>query len=215
VNKRYLLNFGDSWAHGADAGLGNRYCDIIAERWNYTLMDYSIASTSATRMILQLQDFLTTVYTPGQHYVALFFVTAQERQLLFTEAGQPREMHVQHDVEYYTKFYSSRLGALTLNTSIITLQAMCRHYNIRDHYMLGWQYPVLWSTVDHSKFYSAGHSNAVNIIMGTDLKCNFYEIDLAGHPGFVNRHPSADGHRSIAWAWGQAIVDCDQAQSNN
>jgi hypothetical protein len=213
MTKPTLLNFGDSWAHGADVAPGERYADIMAAWWDYDLIDYSMASTSATRMILQLQEFLTTVYTPGQDYVALFFVTAQERQLLFTEAGQPREMHVQHDSEYYAQFYTSRLGTLTLNTTLIALQAMCRHYNIRDYYMLGWQYPVLWPTVDHSKFYAAGQLNAVNAIMGTDIKCNFHQIDVDQHPGFVNGHPSAAGHQSIARLWMRAVVQYDQAQS--
>ena len=191
MNKGSLLNFGDSWAHGAGVEPAERYADIMAQRWDYPLLDYSQPSTSAARMILQLQTFLDTAYTPGKDYTALFFITAQERQLLFSDTGEPREMHVQSqsDRDYYSEYYTSRLGTLVLNTTLITLQAMCRHYYIKDYYMLGWQYPVLWPTVDTSKFYAGARSNAVNIILNSEHKINFHEINTDAHPGFVHGHP--------------------------
>jgi hypothetical protein len=199
---QYLLNFGDSWAHGADAGFLNRYANQMAEKLNRSVLDYSLPSTSAPRMILELQNFLQTEYNPQVHYIALFFITAQERQLIFKNNGEPRELHVSDgsNDDYYRKYYATRLGNFTLNTSIITLQSMCRKYNIQDHYMLGWQYPILWPEVDTSKFYNSGQTNALDIILGTDTKSKLHEIN-ALHPGFINGHPSIDGHQIIANKW--------------
>ena len=197
---QYLLNFGDSWAHGADAGFLNRYANQMAEKLNRPVLDYSQPSTSAPRLILQLQTFLQTEYNPQVHYIALFFITAQERQLLFRNNGEPRDLHVQGDSDYYGKYYTTRLGNFTLNTTIITLQAMWRKYNIQDHYMLGWQYPILWPEVDTGKFYNSGQTNALDLILGTDTKSKLHEVD-ALHPGFINGHPSIDGHQIITNKW--------------
>lgn len=197
---RYVLNFGDSWAHGSEAGYSHRYCDIIANYFAATLLDYSEPSTSCARMILQMQDFLSHAYDPRQQYRALFFVTAEQRQLLFRESGAPREMHVNQEPEYYSKFYAARLGQMTLNTTIITLQTMCRRYSIQDHYMLGWQYPVLWPEVDTARFYAGGKINALDIIVDPSSQCAIHKVDPA-HPGFVNGHPSRAGHAAVAAAW--------------
>ena len=152
-------------------------------------------------MITQLQQFLESRYDPNNQYTALFFITAQERQLLFRENGEPREMHVQEEGTYFGMFYTNRLGNFSLNTAIITLQAMCSKYNINDHYILGWQYPALWPEVDKNKFYDNGNTNAMNIINGDNVRKRFDQLELTNHLGYTNGHPSIVGHRRIAHAW--------------
>jgi hypothetical protein len=201
MNNRYILNFGDSWAHGYDAGYENSYAHIMSKTLNLRLLDFSIPSTSASRMIVELQNFLQNNYDPNNSYTALFFITAQERQLLFRDNGNPRDMHVTEDGDYYGKYYTNRLGNFSLNTTVITLQTICTKYNINDYYMLGWQYPTLWPEVNTAKFYNHGNTNALNIIMNDPTKFNFYELDLDNHPGFITRHPSAQGHQLIANSW--------------
>ena len=201
MNNHYLLNFGDSWAHGADAGYEKRYATLMAQKLNMTLIDYSIPSTSAPRMVVELQQFLQNSYNPNNFYTALFFITAQERQLLFTENGTPRDLTINNDAEYYKKFYTSRLGNYTLNTTIITLQVLCQKYNIKDYYLLGWLKPTLWAEVDIGRFYNNGRTNALNVILQDSSNINFYGVDLTDHPGFINGHPSIIGHQRISDEW--------------
>ena len=201
MNNQYLLNFGDSWAHGYDAGHENSYANIMSKTLDLRLLDFSIPSTCVSRMIVELQNFLQNNYDPNNSYTALFFITAQERQLLFRDNGNPREMQLNEDGSYYEEYYTNRLGNFSLNTAVITLQTMCAKYNISDHYILGWQYPTLWSAVNMAKFYNHGNTNALNIIMNDLTKLNFYELDLVDHPGFIERHPSVQGHQLIANSW--------------
>lgn len=200
MNKNYLLNFGDSWSHAADAGREYGFSKLIAAELNLSWQDYSVPSSSVPRMVLELQNFLEVGYDPECNYTALFFVTAQERQLLFDSNGDPREMHVNDDRSYYAEYYNHRLGNFTLNTSIITLQSICRRYKINDHYLLGWQLPVLWPGVDVKKFYNNGQSNAVD--MFDSNKKDLYELIRQAHPCLrSDGHPSIEGHRQIAKHW--------------
>ena len=200
MDNHYLLNFGDSWAHGMDAGVGHRYADLMSTRLNMSLLDYSIPSTSASRMVVELQNFLQTGYDPQMSYTALFFITAQERQLLFKDNGDPCDLQINNEEDYYKKYYTNRLGNFTLNTAIITLQTMCKKYGIRDYYMLGWQYPILWPAVDTNKFYDNGKTNALDIILKTGTKSKIHLLDI-DHAGLVNGHPSIAGHSTITNMW--------------
>ena len=201
-NSDYLLNFGDSWAHGGDVEKEQRYSHLLSCSLRLTLKDYSVSSSSAGNMILQIQNFLKTDYNPNHNYTALFFITAQERQLMFDNNGNPVDYHPSHQGEYYQKHYNHRLGNHNLNTTMITLQAMCRRYKIKDYYLLGWQLPMLWHEVDVTKFYDYGRSNAINMMAGPDA--NLIDMMTESHPGLIsstNGHPSKDGHRKIYEEW--------------
>lgn len=199
----FLLNFGDSWAHGGDVENDQRYCYLLSCSLRKPLKDYSVPSSSAGRMILQLQEFLNKDYDPNHSYTALFFVTAQERQLLFDSNGNPVDLLPQHDGEYYLKFYNNRAGNFYLNNTLITLQAMCRRYKINDHYLLGWQLPTLWHEVDVTKFYDNAQSNALNIFAGSDAP-SLIDLMTQNHHCLIsstNGHPNKEGHRMISEQW--------------
>jgi hypothetical protein len=199
----FILNFGDSWAHGGDVERDQRYCYLLSCSLRKQLKDYSVSSSSAGNMILQLQEFLNNDYDPNHSYTALFFVTAQERQLLFDKQGRPVDLSPQSDSEYYLKYYNNRLGNFSLNNTLITLQAMCRRYKIDDYYLLGWQLPTLWHEVDVTKFYDHAQSNALNMMAGPDAP-SLIDLMTQGHRCLVsptNGHPSKEGHRMIYEHW--------------
>lgn len=198
----YILNFGDSWAHGCGVDKTDSYSYLMSCSLRYQWKDYSIPSSSNGRLILQLQQFLEVDYNPDHNYTALFFITAQERQLMFDESGNPKEFHPQQHGAYYLEYYNHRLGSFHLNTTIIALQSMCRRYKIKDHYLLGWQLPLLWHEVDITKFYDYGRSNAVNMFDGPDS--TLYDIMGKGHPCVISPndgHPSKLGHNIISREW--------------
>jgi|LakMenEpi03Aug12_release.lakeMendotaPanAssembly.Ray.scaffolds.fasta_scaffold32863_13 hypothetical protein len=201
-DSEYILNFGDSWAHAADAGHQDGYSYLMSCSLRLTWKDYSVPSSSVGNMILQLQNFLKTDYNQNHNYTALFFVTAQERQLMFDANGNPVDYHPQQHGEYYQKYYNHRLGNYSLNTAMITLQSICRRYKIKDHYLLGWQLPMLWHEVDVTKFYDYGRSSAINMFAGPDA--NLIDLMTDNHPCLIsstNGHPSKEGHRKIYEEW--------------
>ena len=195
-----LLNFGDSWAHAADAGVSTGYSRLVAEELGYDYLDFSIPSTSIPGLLLQFRKFLAMAYNKEQDYTALFFITAKERQLLFDVNHLPVETWPQRDEEYYTKWYNDPHGEFVANTTIITLQAMCQHYNIRCYFMLGWQCLNLWPEVDRLQFHANGDRCIAQEFggVGTDPLQNLIN---QGHSQFLiykNWHPSVAGHRLIA-----------------
>lgn len=199
---RYLLNFGDSWAHGpGDAHIENPcYAAQLSRLTNRQFVDFSQPSTSAARMVVQFQQFIKEYYQPDQDYVAIFFITAQERKLVFDPTGRAKELHPEapDSWAYYKHVYTDPLGEFELNTIILTLQAMSRYYNIDDRYLLGWQQPKLWPEVDISRFYRQGQINAMQLLGGDKI------IDCAysGNNNFIpnDGHPSVLGHTQIAQA---------------
>jgi hypothetical protein len=196
-----IVNFGDSWAHGADAGVRHNYSKVLADQLGYECQDYSKPSTSIHNMILQLQTFFKQSWQPQSEYTALFFVTAVERIELFDQSNQPYTIWSQEHPDFYSKWYSERLGEFTANTSLITLQTMCRaRKNIKDVYILGWQNPVLWPEVDRSCFIDEGKSCMAQQFGGQGVNPLYDLIDQRNCPYLIldNWHPSIAGHQFIA-----------------
>jgi hypothetical protein len=211
---RYLVNFGDSWANGPGwtDGPGGAphienpcYAAQLSRATDRQFVDLSQPSTSAARMVVQFQQFIKEYYQPKQDYVAIFFITAQERQLAFDPAGSARELHPETPgcCNYYKDIYTDHLGEFELNTIILTLQAMSRYYNIDDRYLLGWQQPRLWPEIDISRFYRQGQINAMQLLGGDKIT----DCAYSGNINFIpnDGHPSVSGHTKIAQALNQWI----------
>lgn len=202
MTKRYLLNFGDSWAHAQDAGFEFGYSMIMAEYFARHWQEQSRPSSSTNYMVHRLHNFLQKDYVPGVDYMALFFITAQERQLSFDADANIIEFHPNFQPDFYRNYYNDAVGEFYLNTAILSLQYMCQRYGIQDHYLLGWQMPNLWPEIDTSKFYQHGRSNAISIIAGPEADLSL--MMAQEHPGLIsktNGHPSKIGHEQIARAW--------------
>jgi hypothetical protein len=203
---RYLVNFGDSWAHGSDTAeypVRNaklHYAYQLAQLCNRSLIDVSQSGTGVAHMILQFQQFVQQHYQPGHDYLAVFFITAKERQLMFDSAGAAQELHPQHDhgasLGYYRDIYTDQLGEFNLNTTLIALQALARHYHCDDRYILGWQQPKLWAQVDCARFYNQAESTVMSLLGNNNIN----DCGHNSNPNFIpnDGHPSAAGHTHIA-----------------
>jgi hypothetical protein len=205
---QYLVNFGDSWAYGAGTkeypvrSVEQHYAQQLSDRTGRQLIDFSEPGTSTSHLILQFQQFIQQYYQAGNDYLAIFFITAQERQLAFDLQGCPKEVHPQNPVyqTYYQTMYTDQLGSFMLNTTLTTLQALSRYYGIDDRYLLGWQHPDLWPEVDRDRFYSRAQSTALELLGNNNIfDCGRNDNH---NPNFIpdNGHPSAIGHTRIAWA---------------
>jgi hypothetical protein len=207
MNTPTLLNFGDSWAWGWQSDQGqaiNRYSIQVASALDAELLDFSRPGTSCANMILQFKKFVSTRYRKDQSYKALFFITAQERQLFFQENGHQKELWPQNDKIFYSDYYNEHLGNFTLNTSIMTLQALCSHYNIDDYYLLGWQMPLLWPEVNTTKFYNQGRTTALSLFTGdTTPQLTQCSPEQLRYFMLNDLHPSDLGHTRIA----EVLVD--------
>lgn len=195
MKNNYLLSFGDSWACCVE---GKSYASHLASTSGYHLLDYGVPSTSVAHMILQFQKFVKTEYQSHNTYKAIFFITAQERQLTFDDNNNPIEIHPSNDnfKHYYQNIYVDRLGEFNLNLNILALQYLCNHYQINDFYLLGWQYPQLWPEINHEKFYKKATLNCMSMLDGIDK----YRLGVENNENFIanDGHPSVIGHKKIA-----------------
>ena len=200
----YLVNFGDSWAHGVGTkeypvrDIDLHYAQQLSHLTNRHLIDLSEPSTSISHLILQFQQFIQKYYQANNDYLAVFFITAQERQLVFDDQGVPQELHPSHkwSKSYYRDIYTDPLGEFNLNTVLLALQSMSRHYQIDDRYLLGWQRPNLWPEVNRDRFYSQTQSTAMELLGNT----NIIDCRNTVNPNFIpgDGHPSSEGHTHIA-----------------
>lgn len=198
---KYVVNFGDSWAHAADIDQRREhgYANVVAKELGYNLLDYSIPSTGIARMVLQFQNFVEQEYNSDNEYIALFFVTAVERLTLFRDQ-QPFDIWPQSFEDFYSQWYSDQLGEYNANTSLITLQTMCRLRNIQDVYVLGWQNPMLWPEIDKTKFVDNAKSCVAQQFGGQGINPLYDLISKKDSTYLIpnNWHPNINGHKFIA-----------------
>lgn len=209
MNQSVLVGFGDSWAAGHDLGPGEKsYIELTAQKLQVPFYNFAVGSSSVPHLVLQFQRFVDTVYFPKNHYHAVFFLTAQERNFCFDQDSK-QLIHLSpastptHD---YYKLYNNELGEFVFNSTILCLQRLCSIYNIKDYYMLGWQQNRLWNTVDLEKFWQQGQQTVTQLFYD---QAEFRDlVDLLGltgseknpHFGPGHDHPNQLGHEKIAQA---------------
>ena len=174
-----LIICGDSWSNGAELKLGEKnFGQILAQRLNATLCNQSVDASSIPHLILQLRTALARI-DKSQSSVAVFFITSPDRDVIWSDtlpkgSGFMETHPLPHrrleqiflnscdplHEHWYKTYYSAELANFRANTSLITLQTMCKLHGIQDFYIRGWDRFDLWSEVDVSKFYNQGRSTA-------------------------------------------------------
>jgi hypothetical protein len=206
MRDKTLVSFGDSWPAGVGLGYQDKtYAQLLATKLDCNLIDCSDPATSVHHMVVAFKKFLEQDYKPDNKYIALFFITAQERQLCFDDNNKPMEMHTGSDFckNYYKEIYTNKLGEFNLNTTLLALQSLADKYHVDDRYLLGWQYPTLWKEIDLGRFYKEATVNCVNLLgaypqlsdAGTAM-----DLDKNDTNNFIpgDGHPSSQGHQLIA-----------------
>ena len=218
---KILIGFGDSWAYGA--GLDNptteSYIALLAKKLNIPSHNRAVPATGVPHLIAQLRKFVAgNLYSPQNQYQSVFFISAVERDIMFDDLGQIREMHPQNPefANYYKKIYTQDLAIFKLNSNLLALQQLCQYYNIDDRYVLGWQTPELWPEINLDKFYQRGTISICDVFLQHDpeakqlgrndldylkfWKPNPYMFPTdgkwQGQPG--GGHPNQSGHEKIA-----------------
>jgi hypothetical protein len=105
------------------------------------------------------------------------------------------------DTAYWKYIYSPELSDITTNTTIMSLQSMCRHHGIQDYYIAGWQKFNFWNEVNTNRIYCKGQTSCKDLI---DKESNTLPAYAFG------KHPNQLGHQIIADTLYRWIADCAQ-----
>jgi hypothetical protein len=212
-----LIGFGDSWAVGA--GLANpaqqNYLALMSQDLGVSSYDFSVRGSSIPHLLLQFKLFIENSWEAGCDYVAIFFLTACERDLFFNEQGQPEHSTGPHPdahtkyINYYATLYTDQLANFRMNSSLLSLRQLCQQYNIQDRYIFGWQTPELWPEIDLSRVWRQGKNSILDLFLDDNIKQKDRNIvflkdnpdpylfpSMSGNG--AGGHPNFQGHRKIA-----------------
>jgi hypothetical protein len=208
-----LLIFGDSWPHGDELQIHDvAYGELLAQQLGIaTVKNYSDPGTGIGHMILQLQTAIqATAHNTGKK-IAVFFLSGQERHLCYCDdkilnlnirgprinpENDPHMAEILNNT-YYKYFYSDQMRDFYMNTNVLALQSMCRHHNIEDYYIAGWQQFNFWPEVDLERIYDQGRTSCRELLnMEFDNRDGVVFNNMYFSPNLS--HPNQLGHQKIA-----------------
>jgi len=216
-----LVICGDSWPNGAELQSHELcYGQILKQRLNsQNYLNTAVDASSIPHLILQLQKFLKIKNAPGSTWTnpvsVVFFLTSSDRDLMWSQTrpistgfmytdpppyNTPRPILLNPNdplhIDWFAEYHSDELASYRTNTTLLALQSICRHHNLRDYYIWGWETKLLWAEVDTNKFYNQGKTHIVNKFGNLHIT----ELAKQGSPYIVKNgsHPSQLGHEKIA-----------------
>ena len=164
-------------------------------------------------MILQVNKFIKTRYCANNRYHAVFFLTAQERTIVYDNdqtidispgGGDSNDVDGKRGESYYKHIYNHQLGTFNLNVTVLALQQICLTYGIKDYYIAGWQEIELWPAIDRTKFFADG--KPITTLFTPDNSFRLFQLlKDDGNPYLTHAHrppghPNQQGHAKIAQA---------------
>jgi len=213
-NNKQLVSFGDSWARGSSLGPGEKpFGELLSEKLQCSeFLNYSHPASSINHLTVQLNNYLNKVNACQEdptHSVALFFLTGQDRGMVFDEGtklwmfqnpsggfggpGGNTELCKLTNQAFWKYIYSPELADVTTNTSIIALQSICKNFGITDYYITGWQPFTFWPAVNTKKIYKEGRVSCGQLV-GYMTDSGFTTQNAGGSWNYPNQR----GHQLIA-----------------
>jgi len=213
-----LIVCGDSWSNGAELNADEQsFGQLLAIQLQAQLYNQSTDASSIPHLIIQLQNAVK-LCDLSQPTAALFFLTAPDRDLIWSDSlpkgtGFIKTHPLPHSkVEeiflnpsdplhehWYRTYHSAQLSNFRCNTSLITLQSMCEHLGIQDHYVWGWDKFDLWPQVDRCKFYNNGETRIFDFFTNDSSISPNPEFNASCKYIWPNGgHPNQLGHQLIA-----------------
>jgi len=198
--RKVLLTFGDSWPEGGELGPGRPYGDILKDIGSYDqLYNYGSAGASNEDMLYQFRQYLENDRTVDYAATAVFFLTNPARTAHYPRFFDWDQSAVAFK-ELYMYFHRDGHDVLRSTTTIITLQAWCRHYQIDDYYFAGWvRYNQWFEGVDLNKIWKQGQETASDWFGASDHNGEHLvnvQDNVYIRPNFA--HPNQLGHQYIA-----------------
>jgi hypothetical protein len=200
-----LVSFGDSWAYGYELTDDEKsYGQIIAEKLKYKFYNYSRIGSSIPALVVQLKRYLKD--HPNEDTTAIFFLTDYSRNIAWENgreinvyaSGAPEDKLAEwpdtHVDSVYYKFYHDEFGIFQAENVIMALQFICKRYNIKDHYIIGWtKWDIDPISVDISKIYMEGKKSCLELFSDGDNP-----INPPIKKSITQFYPNQLGHHTIA-----------------
>jgi hypothetical protein len=231
-----LLNFGDSWAYGAELEPRPEiqqlnYSACLGKLLGVDSVEhFAMTASSVSHMVVQFYNFVDKFYTEIQQgntkYTAVFFLTAKQRFMMKYQehwvflsplgAGAlpgTSTALTKHNEMYFKYIYNDEHCDLMFNNDVILLQALCRKYNVDDYYIAGWQDFAFRPQVDLSKIYKQGKVTCAELVEMKKNLADTFDPDPNNQYLRPNiSHPNALGHQKIAhhlyeWLKSTAIIN--------
>lgn len=210
-----LLIFGDSWPFGAELRPSQRpYGELLGQKFNVPIMNWSQASTSIPHMLLQLRMAVDGSNTQRRFDPsgsdAIFFLTSPDRDVMWDHRGDSKELHLSPshpsdvDIRWYSQFHTPELASFRVNSCLLAIQRFCELHAIRDHYIWGWQRIDLWPEIHTTRFWRNGGSTVLDLFAENDPisfngTLNDYSANKSNRFIYPNSgHPNQRGHQLIA-----------------
>lgn len=213
-----LIVCGDSWSNGAELATGEEnFGQLLSKRLDATLYNQSADASSIPHLVIQLKTAVKQCDLT-QPTKALFFLTSPDRDLIWSELlhkgtgftkthppphAKPEEIFLNPNdplhKHWYVKYHSRELSDFRCNTSLIALQSICKHYQIQDYYIWGWEKFEMWPEVERDKFYNHGKTRVFDFFShNSDIYPNPEFNSICKYIWPNGSHPNQLGHQVIA-----------------
>jgi hypothetical protein len=140
-----LAVFGCSWTSGAGERFhSNTFGEQLAEKLKSTkFINLGVEGASNSRSVLQLIDYVRRIDLEVKNSTAVFLITTPSRECVFAPKTEKildlRSDNTDDLTKSWVKYFSvPRTENLNLHKNILSMQAICRQYHIRDYYMSAW-----------------------------------------------------------------------------
>lgn len=201
-----LAVFGCSWTAGDEVPMENTFGAKLATKLNSTeYVNLGIPSSSNSRSVLQLLDYVNRSGISLENSIAVFLITTPARDCVIPH-NYERDPGCIIDLtssyaddpaltqSWVMHFSSDANVNFNLHKNVLSMQSICRQYGIRDYYMVGWSNVDLQLPgVDTAKIYDKscvqmfGYKDQWDFLNGPP---NHYVLP--------HYHPSELGHELIA-----------------
>lgn len=166
---------GCSWANGAELAPSERpFGHVISDVLGADCLHMAQDAASIPHMVLQLQRAINQIRV-NERVIALFLLTAPDRDLMWSHTRPIGTGHMRENPppyaqaqpiflngndplhrDWFAEYHSPELAQYRANTSIITLQALCRYHGIQDYYAWAFDRVSTWPEVCLEKFWKQG-----------------------------------------------------------
>lgn len=204
----YLIGLGDSWANGAELNDDERpFAAVLANQMQAKYIHVAQDAASIPHLILQLKSALAKIPKDNiEPVLAVFLLTASDRDIMWSST-RPKGTGFMHEYpppyntpevvflngndplhrDWFLEYHSAELAQYRTNTTILALQKICQHHNIRDYWAWAWNSVHLWPEVNTTRFYRHG-LHPMNNTEFSSAKVN----QLIGHPDQMQHYLIAE-----------------------
>jgi hypothetical protein len=218
-----LAVFGCSWTAGTGVAPTDTFGARLSDKLSTTnFTNLGVEGSSNSRSVLQLLEYVNRTDIPVENSIAVFLITAPSRECVIDH----------HDMNYSAdniiNITSGQTDALTqswithfasiptinfnLHKNILSMQAICRQYKIRDYYIVGWiDMDLNLPGIDITKVY---HESCVQLF-GYNDQWHYLKTPHDQYNQYLRTcgHPSELGHELIAQTLHDWIIKQSNAQS--